>query len=121
MLEAINKALLRKKIDSGVMKPASTKKGKKERDNVIKKKVILGTYGMVSTGLDVKDINCLFLTTPPPKNPKQVCGRILRTRSGQKTIYDCVSVSKDFNLFRNKYYGRLRWYKSQGFQIESGT
>jgi superfamily II DNA or RNA helicase len=76
------------------------------------KKVILGTYKMVSTGTNVVAWDTLVLATPRA-DIKQSVGRILRVADGKKmpVVLDLVdkdSIFQNFHIARKKQYYELK-------------
>lgn len=58
--------------------------GKKEQEHTAKTaKIILSTYGLMSTGTDIPDLACIILATPQSK-VQQTKGRVERIFSGKK-------------------------------------
>jgi superfamily II DNA or RNA helicase len=76
------------------------------------KKVILGTYKMVSTGTNVPSWDTLVLATPRA-DIKQSVGRILRLMADKKTpvVLDLVDkdpIFQNFHISRKKQYHELK-------------
>lgn len=75
--------------------------------------LILGTFQMAKEGLDIPDIDTLFLTTPK-SDVEQSVGRILRYHEDKKDpivvdMVDTMPTCIDFAAKRLRQYGRLRW------------
>ena len=76
--------------------------------------VILGTYSMASTGLDIKDMDTLIMATPLT-DVVQASGRILRNvTTNEKRIFDIVDR---FSLFIGQMRARVRGYHKQNFTV----
>lgn len=90
----------------GGMKPA-------ERDESAKCDLILATYAMAKEGLDIPDIDTLFLSTPKT-DVEQSVGRIVRAHPDKKPpmvidIVDTVPLCEDFGQKRLRQYKKLRY------------
>jgi len=77
-----------------------------------KRKIVLGTYKMCSTGTDVPHWDTLVLATPRA-DVKQAIGRVLRAVDGKKqpVIFDLVdrdAIFQNFHLSRLKTYYQVR-------------
>jgi superfamily II DNA or RNA helicase len=81
-----------------------------------KKQLILGTYAMASTGLDIKSLNCLVLATPR-SDIIQSIGRILRQEHNNLNpkIIDIVDT---FSVFNNQSKKRFNVYKKRKYLVE---
>jgi superfamily II DNA or RNA helicase len=80
--------------------------------------ILLGTYAYVSEGFDVQTLNTLILASPK-SDVIQVCGRILRCPSGQRTVTPLIlDVVDKFSVFENQARKRAAYYRSQGFAVE---
>ena len=81
-----------------------------ELSHTKKRRVVLGTYKMCSTGTDVPKWDTLVMATPRA-DVKQAIGRVLRSVAGKKqpVIFDLVdkdAIFQGFHLSRLKqYYG----------------
>jgi superfamily II DNA or RNA helicase len=82
-----------------------------------KKRVVLGTYKMCSTGTDVPQWDALVLATPHA-DVKQAVGRVLRFMEGKKQpiVLDLID---DSSLLQNFHMSRMKQYKSIGATIVS--
>lgn len=77
-------------------------------------RVILGSYSMASTGLDIPGMSALVLATPLT-DVRQASGRILRNvTQHDKRIYDVVDR---YSLFVGQMRRRIRDYHAQGFTV----
>jgi len=90
----------------GGMKPA-------ERDESAKCDLILATYAMAKEGLDIPDIDTLFLATPKT-DVEQSVGRIVRSHPDKKPpmvvdVVDTVPTCEDFAKKRLRQYKKLRY------------
>lgn len=76
--------------------------------------IILGSYSMASTGLDIKDMSCLVLASPLT-DITQACGRILRnTTVHSKVIVDVVDR---ISVFLGQMRRRVSLYHKQAFDV----
>ena len=76
--------------------------------------VILGSFSMASTGLDIKDLSCLVLASPLT-DVTQACGRILRNATPQyKLIIDIVDRA---SVFIGQMRRRVASYHKQNFTV----
>lgn len=81
------------------------------------KDIMLGTYTMISEGFDVPALNTLVLATPI-SNVEQSIGRIQRQKpEDRKFIPYVIDIWDTFSIFNNQGYKRLRFYKSNGYNI----
>lgn len=79
-----------------------------------KAQLILGTYAMASTGLDIPDLDSLILASPK-SDIEQSVGRILRKKHAiTKRIID---ICDTFSVFFGQNYKRLRFYKKQEYEV----
>ena len=81
--------------------------------------VIFASYGMASEGLDIPDLNTLFMVTPR-KDIEQSIGRILRKIDIENPpiIYDFVDMMP---FYINQGYHRKKLYKKLNFDINTYT
>jgi superfamily II DNA or RNA helicase len=84
-----------------------------ERSLSASKSIILASFQMAKEGLDIPDIDTLFLTTPK-SDVEQSVGRILRAHSGKKSpvvvdIVDTLPFCMSFAKKRLNQYNRLKW------------
>ena len=79
--------------------------------------VIFASYGMAAEGLDIPDLNTLFMVTPR-KEVEQSVGRILRKINPniRPTIYD---ITDQLSSFIRQGSGRKRLYNKMGFEINT--
>lgn len=80
------------------------------------KKLIFGTYQMAQEGLDIPDLDTLFLATPRV-DVEQSVGRILREQSGKKepVVVDFVDMGVGPCVGFSK--ARQRLYESLGYKM----
>lgn len=92
--------------------------GKKQAalNEAAKKRIIFGTYGMASEGLDIPELDVVFFGTPRG-NIKQVVGRILRLLPGKKQPVVFDLVDEKIPLLQSSAEGRLWQYRSLNFQV----
>ena len=88
----------------------------KELKKAEEAQVIFASYGMASEGLDIPDLNTLFMVTPR-KEVEQAVGRILRkiNLDIRPTIYD---ISDQLPSFIRQCSCRKKLYNSMGFEIK---
>lgn len=86
-----------------------------ERGISSKKKVVLATYKMCSTGTNVPHWDTLVMATPRA-NIKQIIGRVMRFVEAKKqpVILDLVDGN---SIFKNFFQSRLKQYYSVGAEI----
>lgn len=85
-------------------------------DESAKSQVIFASYGMAAEGLDIPDLNTLFMVTSR-KEVEQAVGRIIRKIDPniRPNIYD---FTDQLPSFVNQGYSRRRLYKKMGFEIK---
>jgi len=79
-----------------------------------KKRVIIGTFALAQEGLDIPELDTIFLTTPH-SDVKQAVGRILRETKGKTNnpvIYDLVD---HWSVLVNMFNKRCTMYREAGF------
>lgn len=88
---------------------------KVELSHTKKRRVVLGTYKMCSTGTDVPSWDSLVMATPRA-DVKQTIGRVLRSADGKKqpVILDLVDSN---SIFQGFHLSRLRQYYAIGAEI----
>ena len=77
--------------------------------------IILSTYSMAAEALDIPKLNCLILASPKV-NVEQAVGRILRKKHSINPLV--IDIEDIFSIFPNQYKKRLRFYKSNKYNIE---
>lgn len=77
-----------------------------EHEEASRKQVIIATFTLAYEGLDIPELDTLFLVTPH-SDVKQAVGRIMRSVSGTKEIYDFVDK---WSVLVNMYYRRNKVY-----------
>jgi superfamily II DNA or RNA helicase len=80
-----------------------------EHEAASRKQVIVATFTLAYEGLDIPELDTLFLVTPH-SDVKQAVGRIMRSQSGQKEIYDFVDK---WSVLTNMFYRRNKVYFPQ--------
>ena len=81
------------------------------------KKIILGTYCMISEGFDVKGLDTLILASPKSDIVQSV-GRILREKpEDRKHIPLVIDIVDDFSIFPKQAKKRMSYYKSCKYDI----
>jgi superfamily II DNA or RNA helicase len=86
---------------------------KEERERSAECDIILGTFQMAKEGLDIPEIDTLFLATPKT-DVEQSVGRILRYHEDKKEpivvdLVDTIPICIDFARKRSAQYKRLKW------------
>ena len=85
--------------------------------NAETKKVILGTYHMISEGFDLASLNTLIYASPKT-DVVQASGRILRQLpDDRKCIPTIIDIWDQCTNFEKKGDVRKRYYKKSGFKI----
>lgn len=77
-----------------------------EHESASRKQVIVATFTLAYEGLDIPELDTLFLVTPH-SDVKQAVGRIMRSVSGTKEIYDFVDK---WSVLVNMFYRRNKVY-----------
>lgn len=67
---------------------------------------LISTFSLAYEGLDIPELDTLFLTTPH-SDVKQAVGRITRSKSTTKEIWDYVD---NWSIFKNMWYKRKKIY-----------
>jgi len=114
-LQDIEKILNEKGYDSiGYYVGGMREKDLKESEN---KRIILGTYNMVSEGFDLPKLNTLVLASPK-SDVEQSVGRIQRQlKEDRQYIPIVLDIVDQFSLFTNQGVKRKNFYKKKGFEI----
>jgi superfamily II DNA or RNA helicase len=87
-------------------------------DESSKKQIILATYSMAAEGLNIPSLNTLIFASPI-SDIQQSIGRILRQRPSERTYVPlCIDVWDEFSLFKRKSSQRLKYYTSNGYDIQ---
>lgn len=78
-------------------------------------RIILGTYKLIETGLNVPEFDTAVWCSPRSK-AQQFCGRVLREHPDKKVplIIDFVD---EHPLFRNSHSARMRYFREAGFRV----
>lgn len=74
-----------------------------QHESASKKQVIIATFSLAYEGLDIPELNTLFLVTPH-SDVKQAVGRITRT-TGHKEVFDIVD---NWSILMNMFYRRKK-------------
>jgi superfamily II DNA or RNA helicase len=77
-----------------------------EHERASQKQVIVATFTLAYEGLDIPELDTLFLVTPH-SDVKQAVGRIMRSNTGTKEIFDFVDK---WSIFSNMFYRRKKMY-----------
>jgi superfamily II DNA or RNA helicase len=90
-----------------------------ELDISATRQIILATYQMSSEGLNIPTLNTVILASPI-SDIQQSVGRILREKKNErKYIPLCIDISDDFSVFKFKSFKRIKYYKTNGYLINS--
>ena len=86
-------------------------------ENILNKRIVLGTFQKCRDGLDIQRLDSLIFLTPP-SNLLQAVGRVVRTYPGksQPVIIDIVDSGCQQMIDRASY--RTKFYKEKGWEIE---
>jgi superfamily II DNA or RNA helicase len=83
------------------------------------KDIILGTYTLVSEGFDVPALNTLVFASPITSIEQSV-GRIQRQKPCDRKFTPLIiDLWDDFSLYKNQHFTRRKFYKKNGYKIES--
>lgn len=83
------------------------------------KQVMCATYSYAAEGMDVPDLDTLFMTSPK-SDIEQSCGRILRQKADVRVRQPLiVDVVDEFSLFSRQGFKRRAFYKKHGYSILS--
>ena len=109
---------LQKKLGKGalILHSGMTKKARREVMNQLKsgkKKIIISTYGLFSTGIDIPELEVLFMAAPIKSEVKvrQSAGRLMRMAKGKTTATIVDFVDENIDLLKYQSYTRKRIYK----------
>ena len=90
----------------------------KERAISAEADIIFATYAMAEEGLDIPQLNTLFLITPK-SSIIQSCGRILRKESYAENEFPLIiDVVDMLSIFENQGYQRNKLYNKKNYFIE---
>ena len=82
-----------------------------------KKRIILGTYNMISEGFDLPKLNTLVMASPK-SDIEQTVGRIHRQLEHERLYQPLVvDINDNFSIFKNQSKKRLSYYTKKGFTI----
>lgn len=79
-----------------------------------KKQVIIGTFALAQEGLDIPELDTIFLTTPH-SDVKQAVGRILRETKGKTNAPVIYDVVDHWSVLMNMFNKRCVMYREAGF------
>jgi superfamily II DNA or RNA helicase len=83
------------------------------------KRLILGTYQMASTGMDIPQLNTLIMGTPK-SNIEQSVGRIMRKK--HPTIHPIIiDIIDDFSLFARQGMKREKFFNKMKYNINQSV
>lgn len=81
------------------------------------KNIILGTYSMASTGMDIAGLNTLLMISPM-SSIEQSVGRILRKKDENFNPL-VIDICDQFSVFYNQSKKRLRFYNKKKYNIDN--
>lgn len=91
----------------------------KEKARVAKNcDIILGTYGMIKRGTDIKRLSTLILATPQ-SDLRQTSGRIERFMEDKKDPVIIDIVDSSYQECKNSSKARLKFYRERGLEIKA--
>jgi len=99
---------------------------KKDREKIMERltnndlKVVLTTYGLFSTGIDISTLEVVYMCTPMRSERwvVQTAGRLKRKAAGKREALVVDFVDKKVDMLRNQYYARRRiWKKIKNQEI----
>jgi superfamily II DNA or RNA helicase len=79
--------------------------------------IIFTTYQYSSTGVSIKKMDCLVLTTPRRSNMTQIINRVFRLGSDQTIERQIIDILDVKLPIKNQYKERLKAYKERGSTI----
>ena len=94
--------------------------GMKNEDLLISetKRILLGTYNMVSEGFDLPKLDTLIMASPK-SNVEQSVGRIQRKMIKDREYTPLVlDILDEFSVFTNQAKKRMAFYKKSGFEVQ---
>lgn len=113
-LERIGDALRKAGIDCGYYFGGMRQEDLKESET---KRVLLGTFCMVSEGFDCKSLDTLVIASPK-SDVVQSVGRILREEAKNRRHTPLViDIIDQFSIFERQANKRIQYYKSQRYNI----
>ena len=80
--------------------------------------IILGTYGMIKRGTDIKRLSTLILATPQ-SDLRQTSGRIERFMEGKRDPVIIDIVDSSYPECKNSSRARLKFYRDRGLEIKA--
>ena len=82
------------------------------------KQVILGTFKMASEGMDIPQLDTLFLVSPK-SDIEQSVGRILRLKVKDRiNVPRVIDISDTFSTFRYQEIRRIAFYKKNKYPVQ---
>jgi len=81
--------------------------------------IIFTTYQYSSTGVSIKKMDCLVLTTPRRSNMKQIINRVFRLGSDQTIERQIIDIIDMKMPIKNQYKERVKAYEERGSNIIS--
>jgi len=84
------------------------------------KRILLGTYNMVSEGFDLPKLDTLIMASPK-SSVEQSIGRIQRKLAKDRKYTPLVlDIVDNISLFQNQKNKRLAFYKKNGYSVSDG-
>lgn len=80
--------------------------------------ILLASYSMASEAMNIKELNCVILTSPR-KKVEQSTGRILRQRKEERLVDPIiVDIIDQHGIYQHQWRTRFQYYKQCGYKIE---
>lgn len=79
--------------------------------------IVFTTYQYSSTGVSIKKMDCLVLTTPRRSNMKQIINRVFRLGSDQTIERQIIDIIDMKLPIKNQHRERIKAYKERGSEI----
>lgn len=91
------------------------------RDGSIDYNLLLGTFSLLSTGIDIPSLDTLVIAGDLKSDilVEQSAGRILRLFDGKKSAKIIDIADTGNGILHHQFKGRKRFYKQQGWQVEA--
>lgn len=88
---------------------------RRQREQVVTRRVILATYAMAKEGLDIRTLDAEVLATPLG-DVEQAVGRIQRPCENKRTPV-LIDIVDPYSSFLHQSRKRRRFYESKGFEV----
>lgn len=79
--------------------------------------IVFTTYQYSSTGVSIKKMDCLVLTTPRRSNMKQIINRVFRLGSDQTIERQIIDIIDMKLPIKNQHRERIKAYRERGSEI----